>query len=240
MKVLFNYKNHSLMNADLPIGKPNISLCKENSDKINDMHIFYDYPDMYDTEIEYLENTSNSYINTQLSAKYNTTVEFEYMPKSITTTANSALLQNKNYNWMVTQETAACYVGTWNGSFRVTFSTDPNNNMASAAKAFSLNTKYKIKLGPDGFYINDKRENYTPNWVETGRVSDKIKFFNTQGQQRGNLYYLKIWEADTLVRDYIPVKKNNIGYLFDKVSGQLYGNAGGGSFVCGSDLNISN
>ena len=77
-------------------------------------------------------------------------------------------------------------------------------------------------------------------WQIHNRKHEKIKFFNTQGQQRGNLYYLKIWEADTLVRDYIPVKKNNIGYLFDKVSGQLFGNAGGGSFVCGPDLNISN
>lgn len=38
-----------------------------------------------------------------------------------------------------------------------------------------------------------------------------------------------------LVRDYIPVRVGQTGYLFDNVSKQLFGNAGTGAFVIGPD-----
>ena len=39
------------------------------------------------------------------------------------------------------------------------------------------------------------------------------------------------------IRDFIPVRKNGIGYLYDKVSGELFGNASGsGAFTYGSDV----
>jgi hypothetical protein len=37
-----------------------------------------------------------------------------------------------------------------------------------------------------------------------------------------------------MVRDYICVKKNDVGYLFDKVSCELFGNANNtGQFIVG-------
>jgi hypothetical protein len=45
----------------------------------------------------------------------------------------------------------------------------------------------------------------------------------------------KIYKDAELVRDFIPVRKGQVGYLYDKVSGQLFGNAGTGSFILGSD-----
>lgn len=51
------------------------------------------------------------------------------------------------------------------------------------------------------------------------------------------LYYLKCYDQNgTLVRDFIPVRVGQIGYLYDKVSGKLFGNAGTGNFVCGPDI----
>jgi hypothetical protein len=48
----------------------------------------------------------------------------------------------------------------------------------------------------------------------------------------------KIWSSGNLVRDYIPVRKNRVGYLYDKVSGELFGNANSsGSFTYGNDVN---
>lgn len=48
-------------------------------------------------------------------------------------------------------------------------------------------------------------------------------------------HYFKIYNGNTLVRDYIPVRKGTTGYMYDKVSKQLFGNAGTGSFVLGPD-----
>jgi hypothetical protein len=39
------------------------------------------------------------------------------------------------------------------------------------------------------------------------------------------------------LRDYIAVRKNGVGYLYDRVSGALFGNDGTGAFSFGSDLN---
>lgn len=50
-------------------------------------------------------------------------------------------------------------------------------------------------------------------------------------------YYGKIWDSSyNLVRDFIPVRVGDIGYLYDQVSGQLFGNAGTGSFILGPDI----
>jgi len=50
------------------------------------------------------------------------------------------------------------------------------------------------------------------------------------------LYYLKLWGAnDALIFDGIPVRKGQVGYLYDKVSGNLFGNSGSGTFTLGPD-----
>ena len=47
----------------------------------------------------------------------------------------------------------------------------------------------------------------------------------------------KFWSGSTLVRDYIPVRKNGVGYLWDKVTETLYGNANSvGEFTYGNDV----
>jgi hypothetical protein len=47
---------------------------------------------------------------------------------------------------------------------------------------------------------------------------------------------MTILKNGTIVRDFIPVRKGDVGYMYDRVSGQLFGNAGTGAFVLGSDL----
>lgn len=49
------------------------------------------------------------------------------------------------------------------------------------------------------------------------------------------LYYLKILNHGILVRDFIPVRVGQVGYLYDKISGQLFGNLGTGNFILGPD-----
>ena len=41
--------------------------------------------------------------------------------------------------------------------------------------------------------------------------------------------------TNELIIDLIPVRKNGVGYMYDRVSGQLLGNAGTGDFVLGPD-----
>lgn len=48
--------------------------------------------------------------------------------------------------------------------------------------------------------------------------------------------YAKIYDGNTLMRDFIPVRVGTTGYMYDRVSGQLFGNAGTGDFILGNDI----
>ena len=42
-------------------------------------------------------------------------------------------------------------------------------------------------------------------------------------------------ENGVTVCDLIPVRKNGVGYMYDRVSGTLFGNSGTGAFTIGPD-----
>lgn len=45
----------------------------------------------------------------------------------------------------------------------------------------------------------------------------------------------KLYFDGVLVRDFIPVRVGTVGYMYDRVSGTLFGNAGSGAFYVGPD-----
>jgi hypothetical protein len=47
----------------------------------------------------------------------------------------------------------------------------------------------------------------------------------------------KIWDGESLLIHLIPVRVGQVGYMYDKISGQLFGNVGTGSFFLGLDKN---
>ena len=50
------------------------------------------------------------------------------------------------------------------------------------------------------------------------------------------IYYFKIYDNGVLVRDFIPVRVGTTGYMYDSVSGRLFGNDGTGDFIVGADV----
>ena len=53
--------------------------------------------------------------------------------------------------------------------------------------------------------------------------------------QAGTRFYSFKYESDFNSVNLIPVRKGNIGYMYDRVSGQLFGNSGTGAFIIGPD-----
>ena len=47
--------------------------------------------------------------------------------------------------------------------------------------------------------------------------------------------FFKAWSNGDLIRDLIPVRKGNVGYMYDRVSGALFGNQGTGALIIGPD-----
>lgn len=59
--------------------------------------------------------------------------------------------------------------------------------------------------------------------------------YSTRRSPNARCYSLKIYTSSGLVRDFIPVRVGQVGYMYDKVSGELFGNSGSGSFTLGND-----
>ena len=50
-----------------------------------------------------------------------------------------------------------------------------------------------------------------------------------------HLYSFSIEKSGDKIMDLIPVRKRSIGYMYDRVSGKLFGNQGTGAFIIGLD-----
>ena len=107
--------------------------------------------------------------------------------------------------------------------------------------------KHKIELwsnGDDYWYLNIDEN--TPLRIQKGNRwmlgSNNITLFsrsdNYTERASYNIKYdnFKFYFDDILECDYIPVRVGQVGYMYDKVSHQLFGNSGTGNFILGPDL----
>ena len=75
-------------------------------------------------------------------------------------------------------------------------------------------------------------------WLAQGNLFIGRSRLNEQFNFIGKVFAVKIYDANgTLVRDFVPVRKGTVGYLYDRVTRKLFGNAGTGDFVLGPDKN---
>jgi hypothetical protein len=70
--------------------------------------------------------------------------------------------------------------------------------------------------------------------TDTGTFVDNTTVF-LFGNTRIRLYFVKLYKLNVLVGDFIPVRVGQVGYMYDKISHQLFGNSGTGSFILGPD-----
>lgn len=111
--------------------------------------------------------------------------------------------------------------------------------------SFSVNTVIRFTLNTIGTKFSGALDGITKFDLTTSEVLASSAgnlgiFKNMHNGAISNgvkIYGLKLYNSNNaLVRDFIPVKINNTGYLYDKISKQLYGNAGSGSLVLGPEL----
>lgn len=173
----------------------------------------------YDAEVEYLQSTGTQVIDSGIVGNLNTEIEVGF---KTTSTMARAIAGSRGNN----TNDINLYVDI-SGTMRF-----GNKN---TVYSFSPNTSYTIIANKTAFTINGtaKAINAT-NTFET--PSNLFIFGNQNGQGAFILYYIKIYKDGYLVRDFIPVRVGQVGYMYDKVSGQLFGNAGTGAFILGPDI----
>jgi hypothetical protein len=186
----------------------------------------------YDAEIEYLESTGTQYIDTGIV---------------LTADDNLASTKLSTTNFDFTSDNAIYGCQTSNSDAVVCF-----RNMAGRVRFRWGSELYKdinvVRNRPSEVVVELSDSALTATCIDNGesvtipqgKQYSPFPLFlfgsNKNGEvwlsKGARIYYFKL--SNKL--DLIPVRVGDVGYMYDRVSGQLFGNAGEGSFVLGSDI----
>ena len=182
----------------------------------------------YDAEVEYLETTGTQWIQTNIATD-GRGIEAQVTAQHLGGTAEQALVGRSNSGGYELYY-ASNKIGMYNNSSaHITTSIDKNVH-----SIIGTITNSTTKLSIDGV-------EYTKSATATsggGGSSANLLFFkhNTKYYFVGRMMKCKILNNGVLAGDFIPVRVGLVGYLYDKVSGGLFGNSGTGSFTLGADV----
>lgn len=185
----------------------------------------------YDAEVEYLESTGTQYIDILFWGTNTTTIYIKFETTYLTgsnsygifgcrTAARSnafSLMQvnqnGQNFRWdyggdlnIIKPVSSGWHIASTNGN-----SMDLDGTIAAGGQLNHLGGSIYL------FAINQNNTAFIP--------SEHLKISS-----------FKLYRSGSLALDLIPVRKGTTGYLYDKVSNQLFGNSGTGNFILGNDV----
>jgi len=190
----------------------------------------------YDAEVEYLQSDGNAYIDTGVKTTSDVRVVVSlnmsepngnvpiYGGRVAANNKSNALFYYKANNWSWrygNEEKTIAHSGTL-GDFITSNKTTARTMVISGAKSGSVSCTAATFTTDYNMYIFSSNNGGTAI-TTANSAAMKIKS-------------VEMYDGSTLVRNYISVRKNGVGYLYDKVSGQLFGNANStGAFTYGND-----
>lgn len=198
----------------------------------------------YDAEVEYLETDGWCYINTNYVPVGNTKVDVKWM--SVTDDIEITVPYCPIGGGIAF---ANKYFGLWaptNQNYRFfPLRGNSNNGYDTSSRVSLLDKVNTCVFANNTSTVNLNNKNYTvattsvtdysiPLWLFASNVNNNTPSSN---QHKLRLYYADILEGSTYVRQFIPVRVGTTGYMYDKVSGTLFGNANSsGAFTFGNDV----
>lgn len=182
----------------------------------------------YDAEIEYLGSSGTQYIDLGMPVQY---TDEMYIDAQATSAANGGIYgayQSSPFCYAnITNSGIWIYARYFTGSFAIGKTrcelTNDDTNLYYRAKgaatytSLAMSNRYTMNLN---FYL--------------------FAFNNNNGSPNcgaAKIYSFSVTRNGVLVLDMIPVRIGQVGYMYDKVSGQLFSNAGTGDFILGNDKN---
>lgn len=188
----------------------------------------------YDAEIEYLESTGTQWIDTGVIPQF---------PDSLTYIARVSYPNTTTRQIMGRQ--GSFYFGVVNGKFQSGQGGTTTTNVVVSANVFhdiecnitsttpSHNGTYAYNVDGTSGSITITFQNQPTDgtiWIFCANDANTLR-----GSNKISSFVIK--RNGVTLRDFIPVRVGQVGMLYDRVSEQLYGNAGTGDFVLGADKN---
>lgn len=171
----------------------------------------------YSKELDYIESSGTQYIDTGFKPNQNTRVKI--------------LFSYSSAGYVFGSEKA------WkSASYDLHSSLCAYNNVSYSFGALTTNSIYFADFNKNNFTL----QNGTSKVFTSATFNSGLNLYLFGGNRGGSLneamtgkiYACKIYDDDTLVRDFIPVlDENGTPSLFDKVNKQFYYNQGSGEFT---------
>lgn len=191
----------------------------------------------YDAEVEYIENTGGSFIDTLFYPNQDTSVDIGF------TTPSPRL----SYDGIGLFETRQGYC---NRDFAIRWFYNTNgiqyrygNHAPNAANGYpgngvyhEISTKKKLLYFDGELVITANNNTFTsPRTLYVPAFVQGTDAPGSNNEFKYKLHYLKIYDNDSLVRDFIPVRIGSEGCLYDAVTHAVFYNMGDSAFVVGPD-----
>ena len=194
-------------------------------------------------ELDYIQATGTQWINTGIKPTNNTNIQYYGVYEGKGNDQNIATIFGVGSN---NPRTRYIFTG---------FDTD-NNSLPSyslgvdpVAKKLSssiINKELSVTIQNKIFTITVDGQEVIGDFSSTIDFSMPYNLtlfaYNYSGNpgysSKGKLYSFKMYEGNTLVRDFIPAKRksDNAICLYDKVSNTFFTNAGTGDFIAGNEV----
>ncbi len=196
-------------------------------------------PDGY-TRLQYIQSSGTQYIDTGVKGNQNTKVEIKYSFYQTSSTTGSGRIFGSRGNGS-TNSANAFVIGTNSGIVSLSttlFMQYGSNSAASTTEKIVLNKWFSIVHSRTTHNVNgvDYGVEYSSTTFTTP-FNLKLFGFDNYGTTLtgvGRMAYAKIWNGDTLIRDFIPAKNSsNVVGMYDTVSKTFFTNAGSGTFTAG-------
>ena len=188
-----------------------------------------DSQNMQLTKVSYIESTGTQYIDTGVKLNQDSKLEMEIaLAEGMTNIFGSRTSATQNNFTIGFASSTAVMMDFQNYS----------NNRLSVDIPVSLDSPIYYSISKDELKIGDTVkavQNYSSfETPQTAYIFDISGNPWIKTKAKGRLYYCKIYNGDTLVRDFVPViDGSNIACLYDKVEKKCYYNVGTGTFSYG-------
>ena len=113
-----------------------------------------------------------------------------------------------------------------------------NKSVEGVFTNYNYNTKYLIEINSDGILVDNE---LIHEWGDVGTFETTTNLYlfknsTSSTAPRAYVYYCKVYDGNTLVRDFVPCYRDSDGVigLYDIVNGIFYTNQGTGSFTYGN------
>lgn len=188
----------------------------------------------YDSEVEYLGADRGQYIDTNFTPQIGDEIECEFCHTNIQAGVLYSLFSaGTGASQLIFLSSIAAP-----GAYYRYFST---GGAVPVQYPNTIGVWYKVVCTGNGEVNVYNGAQYSAQITPTTQLDANTTLFiflrrNSTSPFHGRIRYFRIKRGGSIIMDLQPVRVGAVGYLYDRISGNLLGNAGSGDFILGPDI----